>query len=154
MAWQILKVAEAIEHDGGRVTLGMLGDLVRGSGGGSYGVAGGGGRGRGKAKEKVGLDLEDIAGGKVKLSKDVSDCPLSSASRSVWWCSFPCQSLRTHGLYLRLIIYFTGHGNATYATASGGLPKGVLSQYRLRNQCLHPAGRKRAAYYTLVTRRH
>ena len=72
MAWQILKVAEAIERDGGRVTLGMLGDLVRGSGGGSYGVAGGGRRGKGRGKEKVGLDLEDIAGGKVKLSKDVS----------------------------------------------------------------------------------
>ena len=80
MAWRILKVTEAIERDSGRVTLGMLGDLVRGSGGGSYGVVGGGGRGKGKAKEMVGLDLDDVAGGKVKLSKDVSDCPLFPAS--------------------------------------------------------------------------
>lgn len=72
MAWRILKVTEAIERDSGRVTLGMLGDLVRGSGGGTYGVAGGGKRGKGKAKEKVDLDLEAIAGGKVNLTKDVS----------------------------------------------------------------------------------
>lgn len=69
-AWQILQVAQAIERDGGRVTLSMLADLVRGAGGGVYGV-GGGKRGKGKAKEKVGLDLAEIAGGKITLSKDV-----------------------------------------------------------------------------------
>ena len=69
-AWQILQVAQAIERDGGRVTLSMLADLVRGAGGGAYGVAGGK-RGKGKAKEKVGLDLAEIAGGKIALGKDV-----------------------------------------------------------------------------------
>lgn len=71
-AWQILKVAGAVENDGGRVTLGMLGDLVRGAGGGAYGVAAGGRKGKGNAKEKIGLDLDAIAGGKVTLPKDVS----------------------------------------------------------------------------------
>ncbi|KAH8116052.1 ATP-dependent DNA helicase [Phellopilus nigrolimitatus] len=70
--WQILQVAQAIERDGGRVTLGMLADLVRGAGGGAYGASKGGGkRGKGKAKERVGLDLGEIAGGKVTLGKDI-----------------------------------------------------------------------------------
>ena len=60
-----------MEREGGRVTLGMLADLVRGVGGGAFGVSGGGKRGKGNAKEKVELDLEEIAGGKVMLSKDV-----------------------------------------------------------------------------------
>ncbi|KAI5121119.1 hypothetical protein M0805_002791 [Coniferiporia weirii] len=73
-AWQVLQIAEAIERDRGRVTLGMLADLVRGAGGGAFGVSGGGGkRGKGKAKEKVGLDLDEIAGGKVALGKDETE---------------------------------------------------------------------------------
>ena len=73
-AWTVLKVSESIESDGGRVTLGMLADLVRGAGGGSFQPSGGGKRGKGKAKqkEKVSLDLDDIAGGKIELGKDVS----------------------------------------------------------------------------------
>lgn len=71
-AWQIVKVVASMEREGGRVTVGMLTDLVRGVGGGAYGVRGGGKRGKGKAKEKVDLDLEDIAGGKVTLGKDVT----------------------------------------------------------------------------------
>lgn len=71
-AWRILKVSDWIEHEGGRVTLGMLADLVRGAGGGSFGIASGGGKGKSRAKEKIGLDLEDISGGKVTLGKDVS----------------------------------------------------------------------------------
>ncbi|THH10608.1 hypothetical protein EW145_g1208 [Phellinidium pouzarii] len=78
-AWQILQVTQTIERDGGRVTLGMLADLVRGVGGGAYGVSGGGGkRGKGKAKEKVELDLGEIAGGKVKLGKDETEALLVS----------------------------------------------------------------------------
>lgn len=68
--WRILKVAENIEQSGGRATLSMLGDLVRGAGGGAF-VAGGTSK-RNKGKEKVGLDLDFIANGKVLLSKDVS----------------------------------------------------------------------------------
>lgn len=49
----------------------MMADLIRGAGGGSFGIIGDGKKGKGKSKEKVGLDLEGIAGGKVALSKDV-----------------------------------------------------------------------------------
>lgn len=73
--WQILQVLKHIENDGGRVTLGMLADLVRGAGGGSYGVNNGGKK-KGKqsaSKEKVGLDLEEVAGGKVALGKDETE---------------------------------------------------------------------------------
>ncbi|EJD05581.1 ATP-dependent DNA helicase [Fomitiporia mediterranea MF3/22] len=73
LAWQILRVVQAVEQGTGRVTLGMLADLVRGAGGGAFGVASGK-RGRGKAKdglkEKVELDLEELSGGKVSLGKD------------------------------------------------------------------------------------
>ena len=63
---------QEIEGQGGRVTLGMMVDLVRGAGGGSYGVSGESHRRKGKAKEKAELNLDAIAGGKVNLSKDVS----------------------------------------------------------------------------------
>ncbi|KAF8520930.1 ATP-dependent DNA helicase [Hysterangium stoloniferum] len=69
-SWQILKIMQEIEHQGGRVTLGMMADLIRGAGGGSFGVAGSGRKGKGKAKEKAELDLDVIAGGKVSLNKD------------------------------------------------------------------------------------
>ncbi|KAJ7783633.1 ATP-dependent DNA helicase [Mycena maculata] len=71
-AWQVLKVAEAVQSAGGQLTLTMLADLARGNGGGSIGVGGGGRKGRGKAreKEKADLDLERICGGKVALKKD------------------------------------------------------------------------------------
>ncbi|CAE6507720.1 unnamed protein product [Rhizoctonia solani] len=70
-AWIILRVAQTIDGEGGRVTIGMLADLVRGVGGKAFQVpAGGGGRRRKSQGEKVGLDLEGIAGGKVSLSKD------------------------------------------------------------------------------------
>lgn len=71
-AWRIMKVALSIESEGGHVTVGMLADLVRGAGGGSFSVSTGGGRkGKYQLKEKVGLDLDAVAGGKVTLSKDV-----------------------------------------------------------------------------------
>ncbi|CAE6430368.1 unnamed protein product [Rhizoctonia solani] len=72
-AWIILRVAQTIDSEGGRVTIGMLADLVRGVGGKAFQVpANGGGKGRRRKSqgEKVGLDLEGIAGGKASLSKD------------------------------------------------------------------------------------
>ncbi|KAJ7900182.1 ATP-dependent DNA helicase [Mycena olivaceomarginata] len=71
-AWQVLKVADAVQHAGGQLTLTMLADLARGNGGGSYGVGGGGRKGKGKAreKEKADMDLEAVCGGKVNLKKD------------------------------------------------------------------------------------
>lgn len=71
-AWQLLKIIAAVQRDGGSVTLNMLAGLARGTGGGVYGVPheGGGRKGKGKTKEKVALDLNDVAGGIVKLTKD------------------------------------------------------------------------------------
>ena len=69
-------MAQTIDNEGGRVTVGMLADLVRGVGGKAFQVPAGGGGGRGRRRksqgEKVGLDLDGIAGGKASLSKDVS----------------------------------------------------------------------------------
>lgn len=70
--WQILQVVYEVERQGGRVTLGMMSDLIRGAGGGAFGVVDGDKKGTGNARKKVGLDLDEIAGGKVALSKDVS----------------------------------------------------------------------------------
>ena len=56
----------------------MVADLVRGAGGGTFSVFGG--KGHGKTKGRADLGLEEIAGGKVMLSKDVSihySCELS-----------------------------------------------------------------------------
>lgn len=73
-AWQILKISDAANRLGGRITLNKLADLVRGNGGGALEVQEGGRRkGKDKAKEKVDIDLEQIVGGKVGLSKDVGD---------------------------------------------------------------------------------
>lgn len=76
-AWQILKIMRNIESQGGRVTLGMMADLIRGAGGGSFGTSKSTGnsrkgKGKSKEKEKAELDLDGIAGGKVGLNKDVS----------------------------------------------------------------------------------
>lgn len=71
-AWKILKVAHIIGEEGGRTTLGMLADLVRGAGGGTFeGGSGGRGKGERRAKEKKLLDLAVICGGKVDMSKEV-----------------------------------------------------------------------------------
>ncbi|CAD6898245.1 unnamed protein product [Tilletia caries] len=75
--WQVLKVAQDVHRGGGRLTLAQLADIVRGLGGGRYTVSAvaddsGGGR---KGKQKGGggfVDLNEVAGGKVELSKD--DC--------------------------------------------------------------------------------
>ena len=69
-AWQILKILEAVEDSGGRLTIAGLSDLARGLGGGSFDTGGGGKRR--KTKERVQIDYNSVAGGKVGLSKDVS----------------------------------------------------------------------------------
>jgi ATP-dependent DNA helicase Q1 len=74
-AWQILKVASVAEKEGGRLTMSMLADLVRGNRGGSIEIDRGKGKGKrnagGSGKEKVDLDLDALVGGKIRLSKDV-----------------------------------------------------------------------------------
>lgn len=55
------------------MTLAALADLVRGLGGGSFGVVQQGkGRKRKLGEEKGRVDVADVAGGKVELNKDVS----------------------------------------------------------------------------------
>ncbi|KAF9235619.1 P-loop containing nucleoside triphosphate hydrolase protein [Melanogaster broomeanus] len=65
-AWQILKILEAVDAQGGRQTVAGMGDLARGLGGGSFETGGK----RKKTKERVQLDYDAVAGGKVGLSKD------------------------------------------------------------------------------------
>jgi ATP-dependent DNA helicase Q1 len=65
-------VAQAIDNEGGRVTVGMLADLARGVGGKAFQVPSGGGKRKKQGSEKVALDLGGVAGGKITLSKDVS----------------------------------------------------------------------------------
>ncbi len=69
--WKILKISDHIARDGGRVTIGMLSDLVRGAGGGSYAAGSSKGKRKAASNPKVALDLENLVGGKVTMSKDV-----------------------------------------------------------------------------------
>nr|XP_019047349.1 ATP-dependent DNA helicase [Kwoniella bestiolae CBS 10118]OCF26279.1 ATP-dependent DNA helicase [Kwoniella bestiolae CBS 10118] len=76
--WKILKVAQYVQNEGGRVTLANLSDLVRGLGGGMFGVVGGGEGKKGKRKlngEKEKVDLESL-GGKITLGKDDTEALL------------------------------------------------------------------------------
>ncbi|KAB5593590.1 hypothetical protein CTheo_2979 [Ceratobasidium theobromae] len=76
-AWIILSVAQTIDSQGGRVTIGMLADLVRGVGAKAFQVpsTGSGGKNRQRKSvsgEKVGLDLDAVAGGKSTLCREAS----------------------------------------------------------------------------------
>ncbi|KAF8886803.1 P-loop containing nucleoside triphosphate hydrolase protein [Infundibulicybe gibba] len=71
-SWKILKVLEMVQHAGGDLTLGMLGKLVRGSGGGAFEASVGKKRGKGKEKEKASVDL-DLVGGRVNMTPDQMD---------------------------------------------------------------------------------
>ena len=54
----------------------QLCDLARGLGGGAGNAEGSGGKkGRGRTKEKASVDVSEVAGGKVELSKEVSHLP-------------------------------------------------------------------------------
>jgi ATP-dependent DNA helicase Q1 len=76
-SWRILKILEMVQSAGGRVTLANLADLVRGLGGGTFGVVDEG-HGQGKKRkaklgaEKGSLDVQGLTGGKVELNKEVS----------------------------------------------------------------------------------
>ena len=73
-AWKLVRVIEEVYEEGGRITLAGLGDLSRGLGGGQYSVVDSQQRKRKKqrvkAKQSGFLDLAEVAGGKVVLSKD------------------------------------------------------------------------------------
>ncbi|KAE8538337.1 hypothetical protein D1P53_005682 [Cryptococcus gattii VGV] len=72
-SWKILRIAQEVVKQSGRVTLPNLASLVRGLGGGSFGVVGGGegkkGRKQKSTGEKAYLDIEEF-GGKVTMSAD------------------------------------------------------------------------------------
>lgn len=63
--WKILKVLEAIARDGGRVTITILTDLVRGGSG-----------------KKICLDLDGLIGGKITMKRDVRGIPGERAPRA------------------------------------------------------------------------
>lgn len=65
-AWQIVKVVNAVKRAGGRLTLGMLADLVRGAKKGAFEVS------MGRKKQNQNIDLVAVAGGPVDLTKPVS----------------------------------------------------------------------------------
>lgn len=82
-------MTEEVHRNGGRVTLAGLADLSRALGGGQYPVVEGKGRGKkGKGKKRASgigvINLQEVAGGKVDLSKDVS-CSHFCLERDVQW---------------------------------------------------------------------
>jgi ATP-dependent DNA helicase Q1 len=72
--WRILRVCEAVCEQGGRVTVSGLAELVRGLGGGTFPVVGVRAKGKGKASaEKGSVDVKELNGGKVALSKEQTE---------------------------------------------------------------------------------
>lgn len=73
-SWKILRIAQEVVKQSGRVTLPNLASLTRGLGGGSFGVVGGGEGKKGKKQKSTGergyIDIEEF-GGKVAMSADV-----------------------------------------------------------------------------------
>lgn len=63
-AWQILKILEYVQRHGGRLTLKGLSDVAHS---GNFE-----GKNGGKKTEKQNIDLDNVADGKINLSKDVS----------------------------------------------------------------------------------
>lgn len=68
-AWQLVKIAKALYDSGANVTLNTLATLARGNAGGQFEVSRE--KAKGKTKEKHKLDLKEVAGGEVDLTKDV-----------------------------------------------------------------------------------
>jgi len=69
-SWQLLQIVHHIHKNRGKATVNMLAGLARNAGG-AFDVSSGRKRGR-KEKEKVTLALDDVAGGTVDLSRNVS----------------------------------------------------------------------------------
>lgn len=75
-AWKMIQVMEEVYEEGGRITLTVLGDLSRGLIGGQYSVVDAKQRKRKrtkvKGKQSGFINISEVIGEKVKLSKDVS----------------------------------------------------------------------------------
>ena len=77
-AWKILHVAEYVKRNKGRVTLNQLAELARGGGKGEFGLSGPASKsGPGRAT----VNINDLCGGPIKLSKDVSGSSVSPLAR-------------------------------------------------------------------------
>ena len=118
-AWQILKIVAAVERQGGRLTLNGLSDLARGAGGGAFDA---GGKGKGKAKEKTTLDLDEVAGGKITFSKDVS--------------GFTASIIFFYLMIAYLWVLEPGHGNALGRAAPFSLSERIVFLKLICRQCL------------------
>lgn len=68
------RVAQHVQANSGRTTLSALGDLVRGLGGGSFDTVVARGKKRQRAKlanVKETIDLDEVCGGKLAMSREV-----------------------------------------------------------------------------------
>ena len=68
-AWKILRVAEYVRAHRGRVTLNQLADLARGAGKGEFSLSTHASK---SGPSKASVDLTELCGGAVGLSKEVS----------------------------------------------------------------------------------
>jgi ATP-dependent DNA helicase Q1 len=68
-SWKLLKVAEEVQKQGGKLTVTALGDLARGLGGGQFTTSN---EATNSTNGKLRLDIGDVAAGKVLASKSVS----------------------------------------------------------------------------------
>ena len=66
-AWQLLKILQAVQQQGGRLTLGKLATLARGGTKGVYETS----KGKKRQTENLKIDLDTVAGGSVDMSKTV-----------------------------------------------------------------------------------
>lgn len=127
--WKVLKVSQTISAEGGRTTLGMLADLIRGAGGGAFDVSSGSrGKSKGQGKQKSQLDLDSVCHGKVDLRKDVS----LLCSQLSHLCCGP--------------DFLSGRGKPPDYTAPFGLSEGRIRVYVIHHKRLPCARRPGPSY--------
>ena len=113
-AWKVCKILAAMAQQSGKVTLPAAGDLVRGLGKGVFQT-----EGKAAAKGNGFVDLDTICGGKVTLSKDVSD---------------HCVETRLGGMGAEWVPDDPGHRDTSPAHAHAQLPARVVCSDRLHGQ--------------------
>ena len=77
-AWQLLKILQAVQQQGGRLTLSKLATLARGGAKGMYEVS----KGKKRQTENLKIDLDTVAGGPVDMNKTVGS--LIPSSFATW----------------------------------------------------------------------
>ena len=156
-AWQVLKIAQTVDTEGGRQTIAALSDLARGGAGGSFEAGGK----RRMDKEKVQLDYNAIAGGKVALSKDVSHPTLSFISLfghsiTPLYLHFAVPFHCCPGLTLRArcLWVFLGARNAHCALTHLAVPRRSVLVHRVQRQRIRRPGRTSPSAYPVRPRGH